>query len=59
MYKLNHCAVRWKLTQHCKSIILQLKKKKKKILCWFDFSQVPGVLIEYMLNNSLWKKKLG
>ena len=25
---LNHCCVHWKLTQHCKATILQLKKKK-------------------------------
>ena len=28
--KLNHFAVQQKLTQHCKSTILQLKKKKEK-----------------------------
>ena len=30
MYILSHFAVHLKLTQHCKSTILQLKKKKKR-----------------------------
>ena len=31
IYKLIHVVVHLKLTQHCKSTILQLKKKKRKI----------------------------
>ena len=30
--KLNHFAVHLKLTQHCKLIILQLKRKKVRVL---------------------------
>ena len=38
--KLNHFAVRQKLTQHCKSTILQLKNIKFKSLLIFLNSQV-------------------
>ena len=31
--KLNHFASQQKLVQHCKTTILQLKKKKEKIEC--------------------------
>ena len=31
--ELNHFAVQQKLTQHCKSTIIQLKKKRKKKKC--------------------------
>ena len=41
---MNHFAVHLKLTQHCQSTTLQLKKKRPKIRRWeCDKTQLPEV----------------
>ena len=51
--KLNHFVLQKKLTQHCKSTILQLKKKNKIflfLLIWKIFSTIAN---EWVQHNSL------
>ena len=46
--ELIHFAVHLKLTQHCKSTILQLKMKKEKcqkLSSYFPLESLPGVLL--------------